>query len=876
MSTPRSPADPRAVPPAASAVVPHAVWREDRADGSVILTSPRALGPVARCTGDWLRRWAGEVPDRVFLAERSGAGWRAESYGATLQQVRAIAAGLLARGLDGTTPILILSGNGVDHGLLALAAQYVGIPIAPIAEQYALIPGAHDRLLHAIGLIRPAMAYAVDAGQFAEALRLDAFDGIAVVASRTAGAPRPVTPFADLLRGDGGVDVADAQARVGPGTLAKILMTSGSTAHPKGVLTSHRMLCVNQTQIADVLPLLRARPPRILDWLPWNHVFGGSHNFNMMLANGGSLYIDDGKPTGPGFARTLENLGLVAGTIALNVPVGFSMLVAALRADAALRRAFFADLDLMFYAGASLPAEVWEGLEGLAVDVRGAVPMMISSWGMTETAPAALMAHEPMGRAGAIGVPLPGVTAKLVPDAEGRYELRVAGPNVMAGYFNDPEKTAAAFDDEGFLITGDAVRIRRSATAEGRAGIRRPGVGGLQAAHRHLGAGGDAAARRPGASGGTCRRRGDRRSGPGRDRPSGVRGAHGAGPRRGRGRWGRSRAGAGGADRGAAGGGQCRGRGLVGPDRPGAGAGRAALGGGRRGDAQGQSQPASGAGAAGGAGGAALRRRRPGRDPALKEQTMVDISKVRAIDIHTHAEEPCGCHPDDGYDDLQATMAQYFRAPWRHPPTIPETAAHYREQNIAAVIFPVDSERETGYRRYRNEEVAELAAAHSDVLIPFASIDPHKGKAGVREARRLIADYGIKGFKFHPTMQGFYPNDRMAYGLYEAIAEAGAIALFHTGQTGVGSGMRGRQRDAAEILQSDVRRRRGGRLPRDEDHPRPSVVPLAGGEPRGRPAQTERLHRPSAAGRRSTFPTSLSNTAIRSCAGRCCSAPTGR
>lgn len=170
---------------------------------------------------------------------------------------------------------------------------------------------------------------------------------------------------------------------------------------------------------------------------------------------------------------------------------------------------------------------------------------------------------------------------------------------------------------------------------------------------------------------------------------------------------------------------------------------------------------------------------------------MVDFSAVRAIDFHTHAEEPCGCHPDDGYDDFQTEMARYFRAPWKHPPTVPETAAHYREQNIAAVIFPVDAERETGFRRYSNEEVAEAASQNADVLIPFASIDPHKGKMGAREARRLVADFGVQGFKFHPTYQGFYPNDRMAYGLYEAIAETGKPALFHTGQTGVGSGMPG-------------------------------------------------------------------------------------
>jgi hypothetical protein len=169
----------------------------------------------------------------------------------------------------------------------------------------------------------------------------------------------------------------------------------------------------------------------------------------------------------------------------------------------------------------------------------------------------------------------------------------------------------------------------------------------------------------------------------------------------------------------------------------------------------------------------------------------IDLDKIVAIDVHTHAEEPCGTHPDDGYDDFQAAMSAYFRSPHPHPPTVPETAAYYRERSIACVIFPVDAERETGFRRYANEEMAELAAQFSDVLIPFASIDPAKGKAGVREARRLTADFGIRGFKFHPTMQGFFPNDRSAYPLYEAIEEAGVPALFHTGQTGVGSGMRG-------------------------------------------------------------------------------------
>ena len=170
---------------------------------------------------------------------------------------------------------------------------------------------------------------------------------------------------------------------------------------------------------------------------------------------------------------------------------------------------------------------------------------------------------------------------------------------------------------------------------------------------------------------------------------------------------------------------------------------------------------------------------------------MLKLSELKAIDIHTHAEEPCGTHADDGYDDFQAGMHAYFKSPFKHPPTIPETAAYFRERKIAAVIFPVDAERETGFRRYNNEEMAELTSQHSDILIPFASIDPAKGKVGAREARRLVKDFGIRGFKFHPTMQGFYPNDRSAYVLYEAINECGVPALFHTGQTGVGAGMRG-------------------------------------------------------------------------------------
>nr|WP_279391768.1 feruloyl-CoA synthase [Shimia aestuarii] len=421
-----------------------------------MLRSNYELGPVAEKTADWLHHWANEAPDRVFIAERSGAGWREESYSATLEKVQAIAASLLARGMGPDTPILIMSGNGVDHGLLSLAAQYVGVPTAPVAEQYSLIHGAHGRLQHAIELVGPKMAYVVDADQYDEALALDALNGIEVVASRP-GQNGKVTPFADLLKGDAGVDLAAAHAKVTPDTVAKILMTSGSTSAPKGVMTTQRMMCVNQTQLADSLPFLRERPPRVVDWLPWNHVFGGSHNFNMMLSNGGSYYVDDGKPVKGLFERTLENLSMVTGSLVFNVPVGFGMLLAALREDTALRQRFFADLDLIFYAGASLPQDVWEGFEAMAMEVKGEVPLMTSSWGLTETAPATMMQQEPTDRSGVVGVPMTGVTLKLIPDADMRCEMRVKGPNVMPGYFQNPDKTAEAFDEEGFFVTGDAM-----------------------------------------------------------------------------------------------------------------------------------------------------------------------------------------------------------------------------------------------------------------------------------------------------------------------------------------------------------------------------------------------------------------------------------
>ncbi|MCO6384055.1 feruloyl-CoA synthase [Oceanicola sp. 502str15] len=433
----------------------HKVRREDRADGSILLHSGYEISPIAKTTGDWLHGWAETAPDRVFIAERSGPGWRELSYAEVLQQVRAIGAALVGRGMGPGTPILVMSGNGVDHGLLALAAQYVGIPLVPVAEQYALIPGAHGRLKHAVELVKPGMVYADDATRYADALALPEIAALDRLVSANAGPG--MLRFEELLKGDAGVEIDTVHAGIGPDTVAKYLLTSGSTSNPKAVITTHGMMCANQAQLLDALPFLGAQPPRIVDWLPWNHVFGGSHNFNMMLANGGSLYIDDGKPTPALIGRTLENMSMKAGTIWFNVPLGFGMVTEAMKSDEALRRAVFSELDMIFYAGASLPQDVWTAMEDMAREVRGALPLMTSSWGLTETAPATMLQHEPTDRSGIVGVPLTGVTTKLIPDADMRCEVRVKGPNIMPGYFEDAAKTAEAFDEEGFFITGDAM-----------------------------------------------------------------------------------------------------------------------------------------------------------------------------------------------------------------------------------------------------------------------------------------------------------------------------------------------------------------------------------------------------------------------------------
>ena len=431
----------------------HQLLIDHREDGEMIMSSGLTLDPVVQNTGEWLHRWAAETPDAVFLAERSGPGWNKLKYGDALSQVQSVAASLLDHGVGPGEKIVILSGPGIKHGILKLAAQYIGVATVPVAEQYSLIPDAQPRLIHIAEKICPAMVFAEDAEKFARGLALPQFDNALKVVGGLAGTG--MITFERLLAST--TDISAARDTVTPQTLAKILFTSGSTSTPKGVPQTHHMMCVNQNQYSGCLPFLKARPPVILSWLPWNHVFAGNSNFNMALAFGGALYLDTGKPVKGLFDTTLENLRMVKPTMSANVPVGYAMLVEAMREDAQLRHNFFADLDFIFYAGASLPADVWQGIEELAMIELGRVPMLTSSWGMTETAPMALMHYEGNATSGMIGIPGPELEARLLPIDDNRYELRVRGPNVMDGYYEEPEKNAETFDDEGFMKTGDAV-----------------------------------------------------------------------------------------------------------------------------------------------------------------------------------------------------------------------------------------------------------------------------------------------------------------------------------------------------------------------------------------------------------------------------------
>jgi feruloyl-CoA synthase len=415
--------------------------------GGLVMRSRHELRPYPRCVGEMLRYWADAAPGRTFLAERNSEGdWRRVSFGEALESVEGIASALLERGLGPDRPVVLLSDNGVDHGLLQLAAQHVGVPAVPVSPAYSLLAEDHAQLRYILELVQPGLVYAGDADRYAKALRTAADTVPAEIAAGT------------LPRSARHPDLDARFAAVGPDTVAKILFTSGSTGKPKGVINTQRMLVSNQQALAQAWPFVEERPPVIVDWLPWSHTFGGNHNFNLALRNGGTLYVDGGKPLPGLIETTVRNLREIPSTFHFNVPRGFEMLIPYLERDAELRETFFRDLDAVFYAAAALPQHLWEKLENLSIQATGRRAVMLSAWGSTETAPSATQIHFLIERAGVIGLPGAGTEIKLAP-VSGKLELRVKGPNVTPGYWKRPELSAEAFDEEGFLKTGDAGKL---------------------------------------------------------------------------------------------------------------------------------------------------------------------------------------------------------------------------------------------------------------------------------------------------------------------------------------------------------------------------------------------------------------------------------
>jgi feruloyl-CoA synthase len=435
---------------------PPSVALERREDGSFVVRSNAPLGPYPPSVGALLRRWAAERPERVFLGERSPDGWRTITYRETLDDVRRVAAGMLALGLTAETPVAILSQASIAHAIVSLAALDAGIPVAPISPAYSTQYGDLGRLTFVLDALRPGLVFAADAGAYRTALEAIA-PNVPVLVERGAS-PHPKTlRLAELgARDDEAVDAA--HRAVTPDHIAKILFTSGSTGEPKGVINTHRMLCSNQQSLSEIWPFLREQDVTLVDWLPWHHTFGGNHNFNMALYHGGSLYVDDGRPMPGHFDRSVAALAEHRPTVYFNVPRGHALLVDALRADPSFAQRFFSRLRLIGNAAAALPATTWNALRELAKRYGGGHVAITGSWGLTETAPMVTAVHYELRDPADVGLPAPGAEMRFVP-FEHKLEVRVRGPMVTPGYWRRDDLTASAFDGEGFYRTGDAMRL---------------------------------------------------------------------------------------------------------------------------------------------------------------------------------------------------------------------------------------------------------------------------------------------------------------------------------------------------------------------------------------------------------------------------------
>jgi feruloyl-CoA synthase len=426
-------------------------------DGSTLIVSKEPLQPYALRLTDRFLHWAEAAPERTLVAKRvKGGDWRRVSYGEALVAARSIAQALLDAEVSVERPVAILSDNDIDHLLLALGAMLAGVPYAPVSPAYSLVSQDHGKLKHILGLLTPGLVFA-SGPAYAKAIAAAVPAATPVVLGEGTLEGRATVSFADLLKTRPTAAVDAAHARVGPDTIAKFLFTSGSTKLPKGVINTQRMLCSNQQMIRQCFPALQAEPPVLVDWLPWNHTFGGNHNIGITLYNGGTLYIDEGKPTPALIGETLRNLREIAPTIYFNVPKGFEEIANALEVDEGLRKTFFSRVKMFFFSGAGLSQPVWDKLDAVAEKECGERIRMLTGLGMTETSPFAICANAYEVKSGHIGLPAPGLEMKLVPMGD-KQEVRYRGPNVTSGYWRAPEQTAECFDSEGFYCSGDAAK----------------------------------------------------------------------------------------------------------------------------------------------------------------------------------------------------------------------------------------------------------------------------------------------------------------------------------------------------------------------------------------------------------------------------------
>ena len=424
-----------------------------QADGSYLMRSLEPLADYDDRIGDWLDRWAEQAPERAFIVEQTGVGEKTICYRDAREAVLVLAEGMLAHQLGPERPLAILAANTIDHALVMLAALYVGIPIAPVAPAYALQSTDFLKLAHSFRLLTPGMVVVEDGELYQNAIQQSLNPAVTVIALRNA-----VANMRDLgsLQESGSRRnaVMKAASRVTRETIAKFLFTSGSTGMPKAVINTHGMLCANSQMKRQVAPVLADEPPVMVDWAPWNHTAGGNSNFHIVLHNGGTLYIDPGKPTPGLFGPSLELLRRVSPTIYFNVPRGYELLIPHLEADRAFREHFFRHLKFLWYAAASMQPATWSALERLAVQAVGHRILTVSGLGMTETSPIATFGNAHASGPGMVGIPVAGVDLKLVPH-DTSFEARYSGPNVTPGYWRDAAATKAAFDEEGFFRSGD-------------------------------------------------------------------------------------------------------------------------------------------------------------------------------------------------------------------------------------------------------------------------------------------------------------------------------------------------------------------------------------------------------------------------------------